>query len=279
MAFNHVTGDTRDLLIQDLRLAGCVYAEDEADAVLAEFTRSPPGVAQPVPGGSDALIRDYVERRRMGEPSEYILGWAEVAGIRVRVGPGVFIPRTWSESLVLRAINLLERLSHGTAVDLGTGSGALALAVQARCPHSILWATEIDPAAAEWARLNCASSPGLTVCTGDLYDALPRTLHQQIDVVLGSLPYVPTEHLPGLPRDHIEHEPPRAFDGGPGGLVFIERALEGARRWLRPGGHVLLELGAGQGDAVSAIAAGAGLKDVVIHRDAHGGELFLEGRR
>jgi release factor glutamine methyltransferase len=274
-----VTADKRDLLIKDLRLAGCVYAEDEADTVLAEFTTSPPGAAHSVPGGSDALIRDYVDRRRMGEPSEYILGWAEVAGIRVRVGPGVFIPRKWSESLVLRAIDLLKRLSDGTAVDLGTGSGALALAVQARCPHSTLWATEIDPVAGEWARRNCASSPGLTVCTGDLYDALPRTLYQQIDVVFGSLPYVPTEHLPALPRDHIEHEPARAFDGGPGGLVFIERALEGAGHWLRPGGHVLLELGTGQGDAVSAIAAGAGLKQVVIHRDTHGGELFLEGRR
>ncbi len=260
-------------------MAGCVFAEDEADAVLAEFARRPPAVDRPVRERLEALTDDYVARRRLGEPSEYILGCADVAGIRVLVGPGVFIPRRWSESLVLRAVELLGGLGGGNAVDLGTGSGALALAVQAGSPGATIWASEIDPVAAEWARLNCASSPRLTVCTGDLYEALPATLQQQIDVILGSLPYVPTEHLPSLPRDHIEHEPARAFDGGPGGLLFIERALEGASRWLRPGGHVLLELGAGQGDAVSAIAAGAGLKQVVIHRDTHGGELFLEGRR
>jgi release factor glutamine methyltransferase len=263
--------------VKDLRLAGCVFAEDEADAVLAEFTRPRPEVDRPVRGGLDALLHDYVERRRMGEPSEYILGWAEVAGTRVLVGPGVFIPRRWSESLVQRAVDLLGRLSGGNAVDLGTGSGALALAVQAGCPESTVWATEIDAIAAEWARVNCAASPRLTVCTGDLYDALPPALHQEIDVILGSLPYVPTEHLSSLPRDHIGQEPVRAFDGGLGGLVFIERALKGAGRWLRPGGYVLLELGAGQGNAVSAMASDAGLRHVSIHTDDYGGELFFEG--
>jgi release factor glutamine methyltransferase len=270
--------DRRHRLIEELRLAGCVFAEDEADAVLAEFAGRTPEVARPVPGGLDALIRDYVRRRRIGEPSEYIRGWAEVAGIRVRVGPGVFIPRRWSEALVLRAVSILGRLRGGNAVDLGTGSGALALAVQAGAPDATIWATEIDPVAAEWARLNSAGSTGLKVCTGDMYDGLPPTLRHEVDVIFGSLPYVPTEHLPGLPRDHVGNEPVRAFDGGQGGLVFIEKALEGAGSWLRPGGHVLLELGTGQGDVVLAIAAGAGLKRVSLHRDDYGDELFVDAR-
>src|ERR1700738_2259982 len=99
--------DRRDRLIRDLRLAGCVFAEDEADTVLAEFSGQPAGVEHPAGEGLNALINDYVERRRVGEPSEYILGWAEVAGTRVRVGPGVFIPRRWSQSLVLRVVDLL----------------------------------------------------------------------------------------------------------------------------------------------------------------------------
>jgi release factor glutamine methyltransferase len=215
----------------------------------------------------------------MGEPSEYILGWAEVAGIRVLVGPGVFIPRRWSASLVLRAVELLERSGPAKAVDLGSGSGALALAVHAGSPATTIWATEIDPVAAGWARRNFTGSTGLTICMGDMYGALPPMLHREIDVIFGSLPYVPTEQLTGLPRDHIGNEPVGAFDGGPGGLAFIEKALRGADRWLKPGGHVVLELGGGQGDAAVAIAGDAGFTHVSVYRDDYGDELVLDARR
>jgi release factor glutamine methyltransferase len=272
------SAEIRDRLVQDLRRAGCVFAEDEADAVMADYTGRVSGRADSVSEGLDAWLRDYVSRRQVGEPAEYILGWAEVAGTRVNVGPGVFIPRKWSESLVRRAADLLRRIGGSKAVDLGTGSGALALAVRAGSPGSTIWATEVDPAAAEWARANFGGSPRLTVCVGDLYDALPTAIRGEIGVIFGSLPYVPTEELPGLPRDHIGHEPLQAFDGGRGGLAFVRKALEGAGGWLKPGGYVLFELGAGQGAAASKVATSAGLREVRLQTDDDGGELYLEAR-
>jgi release factor glutamine methyltransferase len=260
-------------LVEELRLAGCVFAEDEAETVLATVRA---GGGSPASGREDAALRDYVERRRRGEPAEYILGWAQVASLKVAVGPGVFIPRPWSETLVLRAASLLGAGSSGIAVDLGTGSGALVLAVRALVRTTRVWATEVDPVAAEWAERNFADADGLTVCRGGLYDALPRSLEHNVDVVFGSLPYVPSTELERLPRDHLVHEPLVAFDGGVQGLATVTRALQEAGRWLRPSGHILLEIGVGQGPAVMAIAGAAGFTRPVIHHDADGAELFLE---
>jgi release factor glutamine methyltransferase len=256
-----------------LRLAGCVFAEDEAEIVLASLRGNRVSVA---PGQWDPALHDYVERRRLGEPTEYILGWAQLAGVRVAVGPGVFIPRPWSENLVSRAASLLGAVNSGIAVDLGTGSGAIALAIHALVRTAGFWATETDPVAAKWADLNFAGENGLTVCQGDLYDALPKTLEHNVDVIVGSLPYVPSPELEGLPRDHLVHEPLVAFDGGVQGLATVTRAIEEAGRWLRRSGHLLLEIGVGQGPAAIAIAAAAGLTRPVIHQDADGRELFLE---
>jgi release factor glutamine methyltransferase len=219
-----------------------------------------------------------VRRRRDGEPAEYILGWVEFAGVRLAVGPGVFIPRRWSESMMLRAVELLDAVAGDTAVDLGTGSGAIALAIHTRHPDSTVLATDSSPKAAAWATRNCAGRSGLEVHVGDLYDALPGALEHQVDVIVGSLPYVPADELAGLPRDHLITEPPSAFDGGAEGLAIVGRALAEAPRWLRPSGSILLEIGHSQGAPATAMAAAAGLSGARIHRDGEGGELFLEAR-
>lgn len=264
-------GDRRERLVADLRHAGCVFAEDEADlAVAALFAE---GVD---PVGGEARLEDYVRRRAAGEPAEYILGSAVLAGRRVKVGPGVFIPRPWSADLVARAAQLLNIAGDGTAVDLGTGSGAIALAISELAPRSHVWATEVDAEAVRWAMENCADRPGVTVCQGDLYEGLPVSLRHRVDVIAGSLPYVPSGEMDGLPRDHVTNEPVQAFDGGETGLAVISRALNRAREWLRPGGHILMEIGAGEGPPATALAAAAGLADVVVHTDGGGGELFLE---
>ncbi len=260
-------------LVEELRSAGCVFAEDEA-ALVFEHMRTI--AISPVTEEGQALMGDYVRRRRAGEPAEYILGWAEFAGVRVAVGPGVFIPRRWSEGLLLRAVEILDVAGGGNAVDLGSGSGAIALAIHSRRPGSKVWATEASAVAARWAIANCAGRSGLTVCAGDLYDVLPRALERQVDVIVGSLPYVPSGELDRLPRDHLMTEPPAAFDGGPLGLAIVGRALADAHHWLRPAGCVLLEIGLGQGAAATAIATESGLKGIVIQRDEDGGELFLE---
>jgi release factor glutamine methyltransferase len=265
--------DVRERLVGELRAAGCVFAEDEADMVLDSLRDHQPSA----PGAdADAVVRDYVDRRRLGEPAEYILGWATLGGVRVRVGPGVFIPRRWTERLVERAVALLSDTSDGVVVDLGTGSGAIALAIHAGAQGSRVWATEVAPAALEWARRNCAGVAGLTVCEGDLYGGLPPALAGDVDLVVGSLPYVPGGELDKLPRDHLVTEPPVAFDGGVDGLAMVTRAVAGAPRWLRPAGAVLLEIGIGHGPAAEEIATQAGFRHCKVHRDDDHGELFLE---
>jgi release factor glutamine methyltransferase len=266
----------KERLTGELRAAGCVFAEDEAEMVLDNLRARESSL--PATDGA-TLIRDYVERRRRGEPAEYILGSARFADLRVAVGPGVFIPRRWSEGLVLRAGALLEGLSSGIAVDLGMGSGALALAVHAGSPGLTMWATEIDPVAATWASLNCAGMPGLNVVTGDLYAALPPALEHQVDLIFGSLPYVPSRELEELPRDHLVSEPLVAFDGGVEGLTPFARAMAEADRWLKPNGHVLLEIGVGQAPGATRIAHQAGFRRTAVRRDPDGGELFLEASR
>jgi len=266
----------RERVIADLRRAGCVYAEDEADELL-EVLRSR-GLSAASARGRTA-VEDYVRRRETGEPAEYILGSAALAGIRVSVGRGVFIPRPWSADLVWRAAELLNAAGEGIGVDLGTGSGAIALAVAKRAPRSRIWATEVNPDAVHWAELNCAGREGLTVCRGDLYEALPGSLRGHVDVIAGSLPYVPTSELAGLPRDHVGSEPVGAFDGGDEGLAVVGRAIAGAHDWLNPYGRILLEIGAGQGPRAAEIAAEAGLAEFVVHTGPEGGELFLEAAR
>jgi release factor glutamine methyltransferase len=263
----------RERLTEELRHAGCVFAEDEADMLLESLNPRPGSL--PASDGAQRM-RDFVDRRRRGEPPEYILGSATFGGVRVAVGPGVFIPRGWTERLVSRAVAFLDGLSRSVAVDLGTGSGALALAVHAGAPRSRIWAVEIDPDAAAWARRNCEGLAGLTVCIGDLYEALPRSLEHEIDLIFGSLPYVPSRELELLPRDHLVSEPRVAFDGGVEGLTPFDRALANAGRWLRPEGRVLLEIGVGQGPAAEAVARREGFRRTVIHRDADGDELFVE---
>ena len=163
--------------------------------------------------------------------------------------------------------------SDGIAVDLCTGSGAVAVVLGSACPRATVIATDIDPAAVACARRN-----GVEALPGDLDEPLPPALRRRVDVVTAVVPYVPTEELHLLPR-RPAHEPRRALDGGPRGTVVLERAARAAARWLRPGGSVLLELGGEQADELSTIMADAGLTAIRVHRDEDGRDRAIEARR
>jgi release factor glutamine methyltransferase len=224
---------TRTEVIRRLRAAGCVAAEEEADELLAAAT------------GPEHLSSMFA-RRVEGEPLAWIVGSVLFCEVRVLVHPGVYVPRWQSEPLVRRGAALLR--VGGRAVDLCTGSGALALALKALAPLAHVVGTEIDEVACA-----CARSNGVEVYEGELDSALPREFAGTVDLVIGVVPYVPSGELEFLARDVLDYEPRVALDGGLDGTEFLRRAIFCASGLLREGGVLLLELG-GEEDAVLGLA-------------------------
>ncbi|GAA3780663.1 putative protein N(5)-glutamine methyltransferase [Plantactinospora mayteni] len=244
------TPDRADV-VRRLRAAGCVFAEDEAD-LLSTAARSP------------AELSAMVERRVSGLPLEHIVGWVDFCGLRVAVDPGVFVPRRRTELLVRRAAALAR--PGATVLDLACGSGAIGLAVAALVGDVVLYAVDIEPAAVRCARRNLAPLGG-RVYAGDLYQPLPSRLHGRIDVLVANVPYVPSEAVELLPPEARLHEPLVALDGGDDGLDVLRRVAAGARDWLVPGGHLLLETSLEQAEVAVDVFDLAGLAPVVVTDD------------
>jgi release factor glutamine methyltransferase len=229
-------------IVARLRAAGCVFAEDEA-GLLVEAAGTPTELA------------GMVDRRVAGHPLEQVLGWAEFAGRRIVLEPGVFVPRRRTELLVSEAAAVAP--PGARVVDLCCGSGAIGAVLVATGARIELHAVDIDAAAVRCARRNVAAAGGGQVYAGDLYAPLPATLKERVDVVVANVPYVPSEAIDMLPPEAREHEPPVALDGGPDGLDVLRRVADQAARWLAPGGHLLVETSTGQVDrAVDAFERG-----------------------
>lgn len=240
-----------------LAAAGCVAAEEEAELLAAAAH------------GDEDLLVELVDRRTTGEPLAWITGVAQFCDCLVPVTSGVFVPRWQSERLAERAVQLLP--PRGRAIDLGTGSGAIAMVLLARRPHASVFGVESDPLAAE-----CARNNGVTVMQGDLFEAVPRSWLGTVDLVVGVLPYVPTGEIPYLPRDVPAFEPLSALDGGGDGLCLIRRAVGESREWLRDGGHILLEIGGDQPRALIPVLETAGFGSVRVALDEDGDPRSVE---
>lgn len=242
-----------EVVVQMLRTAGCVFAEDEA-ALLVREAQS-----------ADELAA-MVERRVAGEPLEVVVGWAEFCHLRIEIDAGVFVPRLRTEFLVDEAARLVELvrlvLPSGEPVvvlDLCCGSGALGVALAENLDSDVeLYAVDIEPAAVACARRNVAPVGGL-VFEGDLDAPLPDHLRGRVEVLLANVPYVPTDAIASMPAEAREHEPLVTLDGGPDGLDVLRRVAALAPRWLAPGGHVLIETSESQARAAAAAFEAAGL--------------------
>ena len=246
-ADSYESADRYDSVVTRLRAAGCVFAEDEA-RLLVEAASSPEELEQ--------SVRLRVE----GLPLEHVLGWAEFDGLRLRIGPGVFVPRRRSEFLVeqcaLVAAGVDRPAGPAVVVDLCCGCGAIGAALAARVLGTTVYAVDADPAAVACARLNL---PGGHVHVGDLYAALPAEVREQVDIVVAVAPYVPTDAIATMPTEARLYEPRAALDGGTDGLEVVRRIAAGAAEWLAPTGHVLVEVGRDQAGAAAAAFAAAGL--------------------
>ena len=240
-------GELADLLARN----GFVAADEEAAELLQAA------------GGDGARLEAMVARRMTGEPLAWITGWVDFCGVRVRVSPGVYVPRWFTETLAERALARLP--AGGCAIDLCTGCGALAV-VLAGAGASRVVASDLSEAA-----VACARSNGVEAYAGDLFAPLPPRL--VADVITGVVPYVPTPDLGLLQRDTFTFEPSLFYDGGLDGLDVMRRAVAEAPSWLRPGGALLLELGGQQASALDL----PGFADVRVLRDEEGDIRGIEG--
>ncbi|HYA01246.1 MAG TPA: putative protein N(5)-glutamine methyltransferase [Candidatus Binatia bacterium] len=236
-------GLTLPAIAARLRAAGCVFAEDEA-RLLRSAAASP------------AQLGGMVERRAAGDPLEYVIGWGEFCGLRIAVGPGVFVPRHRTELLVREAVALLR--PGAVVVDLCCGAGAVGAALVARIPGIELHAADIDPRAVGFARRNLDGSAA-SVHQGDLYAALPAGLRGRVDVIVCNPPYVPTAEIETLPREARLFEAAAALDGGSDGLALVRRVAAEAPSWLARGGHLLVECSERQAPVAVEVFAGCGL--------------------
>jgi len=238
-------------IIGTLRAAGCVFAEGEADLLIAS-------------AATPQNLKTMVERRTSGEPLEHIVGWAQFCDLRVEVDPGVFVPRHRTELLVRHASKVAP--PGATVVDLCCGSGAVGAAIAAAIHGARLFAVDIDPAAVQCARRNL-SPVGAEVFKGDLYTPLPPGLRGRVDVLVANVPYVPTGEVSLLPPEARLYEPRVALDGGPDGLDMFRRVASAATAWLAPGGHLLVETSAAQSSLARDDMSRNGLASRVVHSE------------
>ncbi len=194
-----------------------------------------------------------VDRRVRGEPIQHITGVQEFYGLPFAVSPAVLIPRPETELLVEAVLDRLPRAVALRLADVGTGSGAIAIAIAAGLPEAHVLATDLSRDALTIARRN-ASTHGVAAridfLEGDLLDPLPATA-LPLDAVLSNPPYIPLRDRPSLPREVREFEPAMALFAGADGLALYDRLIPQAQASLRPGGLLALEIGFGQRDAIA----------------------------
>jgi release factor glutamine methyltransferase len=183
--------------------------------------------------------------------------------VTVHVAPGVYVPRWLSEPLARQAVDRLPE--DGTAVDLCTGSGAIAKVLKTYRPRARVVASDVDARATA-----CAAANGVEVYEGDLFAPLPDELTGGVDVVVAVVPYVPTPELPLLQRDTFTFEAPLSYDGGFDGTDILRRLIRESPRFLTLGGTLLLELGGSQAGPLSDEMVRHGFGDLNILADEDG---------
>lgn len=256
---------------------------ENADAEAYELMRSVLGLGRAevgrarVDGPQATRVTALATRRAAGVPLQYLTGVAGFRHIELKVGPGVLVPRPETEVVTERALALLPQ--RGTCVDVGTGSGAIALSVAHERPDATVLATEAAADALRWARLN-RDELGLPVeiAAGDLFDGLPEDLRGKVDVIVSNPPYIGTGERAQLPVEVVEHEPHEALFAGERGLSVIERLVDESRAWLSREGWLVFEIAPHHHEGVRELLEGYGYGDVRIGPDLAGRDRVAEGR-
>jgi len=250
-------------------------------------------------------INEFLERRSKREPLQYILGYVDFYGLKIKVGKGVLIPRPETELLLEEAIktvkrealsvmrktktseqalnsSLLTRYPSLLILDLCTGSGCLALALAREFPNSQVYGTDISEVAIRYAKenakLNCNNN--VTFLKGNLFEPVEKlsTIHSSLfafNLIVSNPPYIKRDDIKNLQPDIKDWEPLEALDGGEDGLDYYRIIIPKARDYLKEDGHLMLELGGSQADAVREISKNAGFIDISLIKDYAGIERIL----
>jgi release factor glutamine methyltransferase len=207
-----------------------------------------------------ALLRELIARRIKGEPVAYLVGRKEFWSLPFEVSPAVMIPRPQTETLIEEALKVFSAESSPAVLEIGTGSGAITVALATELPRASIIATDISPAALSIAEKNAAANgvnDSIIFVEGDLFAAV-EFHRRNFDLVISNPPYIPSETIPRLPAGIRDYEPRIALDGGFDGLDFYRTLAEQAPDYLRPGGCLLLEVGSGQSQEVCTMIARSG---------------------
>jgi release factor glutamine methyltransferase len=275
----------RDESLERLRAGGVDGVEQEVRWIIERASGRTPselagGLDDPATEREVRFVDQMVARRAAGEPLQYVLGRWGFRTLDLLVDRRVLIPRPETEVVAGLAIEALP--PGGVLVDLGTGSGAIALAAAAeRWPDVEVWATDASGDALAVARANLAGlgrrAGVIRLAEGDWYGALPEDLRGHVDVVVSNPPYVAATEP--LPAEVARWEPHDALVSGPTGLEAIEVIVAAAPGWLAPEGTLVVEIGETQGEAVLALAEAADLVDARVAPDLAGKDRALVARR
>lgn len=218
-----------------------------------------------------------IKRREKNEPMQYIVGETEFFGLPFRVTPEVLIPRPETEHLVEKVVELAAGFSAPRIIDIGTGSGAIAIAIAKQLPQAQVTATELSEGAIAVAQENAARN-GVSVrfLLGDL---LAPVSEEKYEIIASNPPYVPSEEKALLAVEVRDHEPEMALYGGADGLGIYRRLIPAAFLQLTDGGWLLLEMGFGQAERVKDLMEQAGFQEIEIVTDLQGIERILCGRK
>lgn len=219
-------------------------------------------------------------RRAQREPLQHLTGRAAFRSLELLVGPGVFVPRFETETVVENAIAELRNLNVAKpiVVDLATGSGAIAISLAVEIPTAKVFAVELSEEALVYTRQNFANyAPEAVLVQGDLVQAFPE-LNGKVDLLISNPPYIPNEMIPIYPEVHL-HDPKLALYGGVDGLDIVRKVDQRARDLVRPGGKLVIEHADMQGSQVRQILVDSGWQNVYTGKDLAGRDRMVIATR
>jgi len=237
----------------------------------------------PVSRDNTLKIEEYLKRRSNREPIQYIFGFTEFCGLKIRVGPGVLIPRPETEMLAGEAIRIISefdvRMPDCNILDICTGSGCLALALAKEFPSAHVCATDISENAMHYSITNAKLNKIANVIflQGSLFEPVEKT--PGFDLIISNPPYIRHNDIDQLQPEIKNYEPVEALDGGEDGLSYYRTIIPAAKAYLKRSGVLMFEIGLGQSHEIKEMAEHEGFTGISLLRDYAGIErIFIAGK-